>query len=142
MHRKNQEFIGVDVGDARVGLARGSSLARLAEPLKTVPAPDSVGQLAAAADVYSAAGIVVGRPRNLDGRETAQTKQVRDWAHEAKKVIKLPFYWQDEALTSRQAAAKLQTSNFKHQTIDEHAAAAAMILQDFLDGREDDRVAI
>lgn len=128
--RHNEEFIGVDYGSARVGLARGSSAARLAEPLKTVPADQALAVIGRLASDNNVAGIVVGLPRNLAGDETGQTKTVRQWIDTAKKQIKLSFYWQDEALTS--AAAK--------NSSDIDADAAAAILQDFLDTPEEERV--
>lgn len=131
---KAQEFLGVDVGSVRIGIARGNSAARLAEPLKTVPAEKAVDELKELASENSAAGIVVGLPRGLDGGETAQTDFVRDWVNTAKPAIGLPFYWQDEALTSRQAEES------KDFPAGNDAAAASIILQDFLDGRENDRV--
>lgn len=120
----------MDYGSVRVGLARGSSAARLAEPLRTVTQPKAIEEIAKLAKDNQAAGVVVGLPRSLGGNETEQTKTVRKWAETAKSAIKLPFYWQDEALTSAAAA--------KARDID--AAAAAAILQDFLDTPEEERV--
>jgi putative Holliday junction resolvase len=138
---KIEEYLGVDVGAARIGIARGNSAARLAEPLKTVAATDAAPELLALAMSNSASAIVVGLPRGLEGSDTAQTKTVRQWADQLKVQINLPLYWQDEALTS-QAADKIQNSKSKAQNIDEHSLAAAIILQDFLDGAENDRVAV
>jgi putative holliday junction resolvase len=135
---KHQEFLGVDVGAARVGIARGSSAARIAQPLKTVPAGQAIAELKNLAAAGPAAGIVVGLPRSLDGAETAQTELVRQWAESAKQDLNLPFYWQDEALTSHAAAS--QNPKTAGQGID--AEAAAIILQDFLDSDENDRVAV
>jgi putative holliday junction resolvase len=132
----NQEFLGVDVGSARVGIARGSSAARIAQPLKTVPASQAVAEIKELAEQHNVKGIVVGLPRGLDGSETAQTKDVRDWAAEARQTIGLPFYWQDEALTSYAA------SRHKASPAGLDSAAAAIILQDFLDTSESDRVAV
>ena len=122
------EYLGVDVGAARVGIARGNSAARLAQPIKVVAADQAMQVLFELAQTQSASGIVIGLPRSLDGQETAQTKDVRQWADELKKQISLPLYWQDEALTSQKA--------------DTDDKAAALILQDFLDSAESDRVAI
>ena len=133
LHNTPQEFIGVDVGTVRVGLARGSDVARLAEPLKTVSAAQAINWLAEIAATRKVDGIVVGLPRGLDGQDTSQTNLVRDWAKQAAASIKLPFYWQDEALTTQAA----QTHNSK-EGVD--AAAAAVILQDFLDTPEAERV--
>lgn len=119
----------MDVGAARVGLARGSTAARLAEPLKTVPAAEAVDEL----KKLNPDAIVVGLPRGLDGQETAQTAYVRRWTEEAKLKIDKPFYWQDEALTT-------QAAGHTDHPAGPDAAAAAVILQDFLDTPEDQRV--
>lgn len=130
--------MGIDLGAARVGVARGSSIARLAEPLTTLPANQAMTKLAELARQHQADGIVAGLPRNLNGEDTAQTKVVRDWIAAAKACISLPFYWQDEALTSKKATGYRLSTKSSH---DEHALAAAIILQDFLNTSETDRVA-
>jgi len=135
----NDEYLGVDVGSARVGVARGSGRARLAEPLHSIPSEKAAEMITGLAGRNQAVAIVIGLPRGLDGQETSQTRAVRQWAEQAKKITGLPCYWQDEALTS-QAADKLQKSKFKSQATDEHALAAAIILQDFLDTPVKDRV--
>lgn len=133
-HNNHEEFLGIDVGDKRIGIARGSSLARIAEPLKTVPAGDALDEIAALVQINGVSGIVIGLPRGLDGQETAQTGKVRNWVDDAKARLKYEFYWQDEALTSRvaeQEGALPEASD---------AAAASVILQDFLDTPKDQRV--
>lgn len=132
-HNQPEEFLAIDVGAARVGIARGSSAARLAQPLKTVEAKIAIAELKNLVVENNPAAIVVGLPRGLDGQETQQTQYVRDWLSLAKDRIKLPFYWQDEALTTQLAAS--QPTSQPHD-----AVAAAIILQDFLDSVEDDRV--
>ena len=131
-----QEFLGVDVGGSRIGIARGSSRARIAEPLKTVDAKHAISLLQSIAKDNHAQGLVIGLPRGLDGQETPQTTAVRAWTAKAKSQIGLPFYWQDEALTSHQAKQGQSISN----QADIDAGAAAIILQDFLDTPDDQRV--
>ena len=133
-HNTPQEFLGVDVGSARVGIARGSSLARLAEPLKTVSTQEVIAELKTLAADHLAAAVVVGLPRNLEGNDTAQTQLIRDWVSEAKNHINLPFFWQDEALTT----VKAESIGVNNHSVD--AQAAAIILQDFLDTPEAERV--
>lgn len=135
MPSRNEEYIGIDMGEAWAGLARGSSMAKLAEPLKTVPADKAVEELAVLVTQSQPAGIVVGLPRNLEGNDTQQTRKIRQWTNKAKKSIDAIFYLQDEALTSHAAAVQARSSQF-----DEHSLAAAIILQDFLDTPEDERV--
>lgn len=123
------------MGTARVGLARGSDAARLAEPLKTVEAKEVLNELKVLTDADQISGIVVGLPRGLDGQDTPQTASVRLWLKKAKNSFDLPFYWQDEALTSHSAEQhKIDPK------IGADAYAAAVILQDFLDTPEAERV--
>lgn len=129
LHNQPTEFLGVDYGDARVGLARGSDVARLAEPLRAVPTKDVLNAIKNWSAGTNSAGVVVGLPRGLDGQETSQTRAVREWVKSVKDHLSLPFYWQDEALTSL-TASKLKAKN---EQVSEDALAASIILQDFLD---------
>ena len=135
------EVIGLDVGEAHTGMARGNTTAKLAEPLGSVPTADVLAKLKGPSAKKSVDLLVIGLPRNLEGKDTKQTAWTRQWAAKVKTELGVPMYWQDEALTSR-TTAKHQTSNIKHQTVDEHGSAAAAILQDFLDSPEDMRVPV
>lgn len=131
------EFLGLDVGAVRTGLARGNSIARIAQPLSAIKTERLVDDLPQLAKRYSASGIVVGLPRGLNGNETPQTEWVRKWASRAQTKLDLPFYWQDEALTTIEARNKNHESRKK---ADEDSLAAAVILQDFLDTPEHERM--
>ncbi len=132
----SKQLLGLDVGLKRTGIARASDIARLAEPLMTVPTADILKTLKELIDEYNVGTIVVGLPRSLNGSDTTQTSWVRDWVKHIKGKIELPFYWQDEALTSRIAEAKKAVYKQKH---DIDSLAAAIILQDFLDAPEAER---
>jgi putative Holliday junction resolvase len=131
------QYLALDVGLKRTGIARGSDAARLAEPLRTVATTEVLNTLKNLAEEYNVSAIVVGLPRNLHGNSTQQTNWVRDWVMKLKRKIDLPFYWQDEVLTTRIAEAK-KLSYKKVHDID--SLAAAIILQDFLDTPQADRV--
>jgi putative Holliday junction resolvase len=124
-----KEVLGVDVGSVRIGLARGSTIAKLAQPLKTIPAVKAVEEIRK----FDPDLIVIGLPRSLDGNDTGQTAYVRDWVHSVKQVIDKPFFWQDEALTS-------QAADSSDSKAGRDAAAAAVLLQDFLDTPESEWV--
>ena len=131
------QFLGLDIGRKRIGVSRASSLAMLAEPLTTISTAGSLEKLQELIKQHSVQTLVVGLPRNLGGEDTGQTAWVRDWVDKAKEQIQLPFYWQDEALTSVVAEAE-QYAHKKPRDVD--ALAAAIILQDFLDSPETGRV--
>ncbi len=132
---ESNEILALDVGTVRTGIARGSTFARLAEPLMSVETAKLFDCLEKLIKEYEVGVVVIGLPRNLNGDDTDQTRWVRTWATDAKKHLRLPFYWQDEALTTQQAEAH---SDNKGHDID--SKAAAIILQDFLDSKEEDRV--
>ena len=130
---ETKEILGLDIGAKRTGIARASSVARLAEPLMSVPAEEAVDKLLKYVKDNRVEAIAVGLPRGLQGQDTAQTGIIRNWVSAAKERLATPLYWQDEALTSVHASMK--NSGLKNKD-DEHALAAAIILQDFLDTPE------
>jgi len=124
---KPREILGLDLGEVRTGVARGNATAGLAEPLAVIPTKDILRELDKLVAEKGVSEVVIGLPRNLEGQDTAQTTWVREWVAGAKAKIKPPIFWQDEALTSRSAGG-------------DDAKAAALILQDFLDTPEKERV--
>jgi putative Holliday junction resolvase len=132
----NKQYLGLDVGLKRTGIARGSDAARLAEPLLTVQTTDVLKTLKDMIEEYNVTAVVVGLPRNLHGNNTQQTNWVRDWVEHAKRKIDVTYYWQDEVLSTRMAEAKKLKLKNPH---DIDSLAAAIILQDFLDTPEANR---
>ena len=140
-------MLGIDYGLRRLGLALSDTTGLLARPWQTVPAGTTPAASAAAvAGLLSAADeqarevgvVVVGLPRRLNGDETHVTPAVRVFAAELTGLTGLPVHLQDERLTSREAESRLATRErdwrVRKKRID--AAAAAIILQDYLDARE------
>ena len=114
-------LLGVDYGAKRVGVAVASDGLNVARPLTTLTHDDRlVDQLKQLAAKEGATAIVLGLPRNLDGDDTAQTRQVRDFAQQLRQAG-MTVHFQDEAATSRDEAA------------DVDQVAATLILQDYLD---------
>ena len=134
-----KEILGLDIGAKNTGIARASNVARLAEPLISVPTKDTISTLKKYITEHEVEAIAVGLPRNLASEDTEQTRWVRDWTDKAKQAITVPIYYQDEALTSKKAKDyELKAKS----SFDDHALAAAIILQDFLDGAETNRVLV
>lgn len=125
-------ILALDVGDRRVGVARASRLAKLPEPL-TVLVNDTtvlerIKQLVAE---QQAALVVVGLPRNLSGQDTAQTFKTRQFIERLSRILPVPLSLVDEALTSVQAEAWLQSRSRRYSKADIDAAAACLILEDY-----------
>lgn len=126
-----KNFLGIDYGVKRIGLAIGNDEVKLAQPLKTV-GPEELAEVIAAEGPF--AEVVVGLPRNLDGQETPQTIAVRHFADDVLwRKFKIDAVFQDEAATSAVAEESLKASGKPYSKGDIDAAAAAIILQDYLD---------
>jgi putative Holliday junction resolvase len=145
--------VGVDVGTRRIGLAVSDASATLARPWKTIaagPTPDaSLAVVRVALDDLqrelssdSSAGdaitaIVVGLPQRLGGGDTHATAVVRALADRLRTAFALPVHFQDERLSSHEADQRLGVGerDWRKRKAKLDAAAAAVILQDFLDGQ-------
>lgn len=137
-------IVGLDVGERRIGVAVSDVTRTLARPLGVLrPAgldrdavqvsADEIARLASEED--GVASIVVGLPRRLDGTPTDMTRRVEQFARQLEARTALPVTLQDERLSSREAESRLALREkdwrVRKQRLD--AAAAAVILQDYLD---------
>lgn len=126
-------ILALDVGQKRIGVAVASNETRLARPLTTIIRSDSVaGEITALVAEHQASGVVIGLPRGLDGQETEQTRLVKEFGGMLEQGLDLPIYWQDEAVTSRQAEAELQSRGKPYQKSDIDSLSATYILEDFI----------
>lgn len=121
----------------RIGVARGSSVARLAEGLTTLIVDgteiDRLKELVAEHDIDL---LVIGVPRNQEGELTEQTKKTFVKAEQLAEELHLPMVFQDESLTSIAAEKLLKQSGEAYDKPDIDRVAAQLILQDFLDQGE------
>lgn len=129
----NSKIIALDIGEQRIGIATASLIARLPNPWGVVKQSENVFKdIVELLEKESVAAVVVGLPRGLDSQETQQTAYVREFTEKLKGQIKIPVYFQDEALTSKQAEKELQRSGKRYNKEDVDALAAVYILSDFL----------
>lgn len=127
-----QNFLALDVGEKRIGVALGNSIARLASPLATIINDETVlDRLKSLVSEHKISLIVVGNPRDMRGNSTSQTTFSKAFADKL-NVLELPIVFQDESLTSVEAEAELRDRGqpFEKQDID--SVAAALILRDYL----------
>jgi len=81
--------------------------------------------------------LVIGLPRRLDGTANDMTPRVQAFARILGDRTSLPVVLQDERLTSVEAESRLATreKDWRVRKARLDAAAAAIILQDYLDSR-------
>ena len=129
--------IGVDAGDARIGVAQSDPSGMLATPVETVPR--GRGDLARIRDIVvdcSAVEVVVGLPRSLSGGEGPAAVKVREFAQALAEVVApVSVRLCDERLSTVTAENVLRGQGKKGQkrraVVDQ--AAAVVILQSALD---------
>jgi putative Holliday junction resolvase len=125
--------LALDIGERRIGVAIASLQARLSSPLKTLLRGDSiVADIQLLIEQNHTRALVVGLPRGLDGQNTAQTLAVEEFKSSLERSLNVPVYWQDEALTSRQAEDQLRLRGKPYKKEDIDALSAAIILDDFM----------
>jgi putative holliday junction resolvase len=137
--------LGVDVGARRVGLAISDASRTLARPLSTIEVTDAANAVERVVNTIDALvtdddgldTIVVGLPARLDGSATGATPRVEAFIGALRARTTLRIVTEDERLTSREAESRLARNERdwrkRKQKLD--AAAAAIILQDYLDRR-------
>ncbi|HEX7586988.1 MAG TPA: Holliday junction resolvase RuvX [Anaerolineae bacterium] len=143
------KLLGLDVGNRRVGVAFGDSELRLATPVGVVTRAtflldaQLIGRFA---QDYDTTQLIVGLPRNMDGTRGAQAEAVTTYAERIAGVLNLPVAFWDERLTTVEAIRRTQEAGAPRQTgrgdrrtkksrIGMDAIAAALILQDYMDGQ-------
>ncbi|MBK4346774.1 Holliday junction resolvase RuvX [Lacisediminihabitans changchengi] len=128
--------LGIDVGKARIGVARSDPHGMLATPVETVArGPGDVARIVAIARELEAVEVVVGLPLALSGNETASTQDAKDFARDLFTAVGVPVRMVDERLSTVSAGRALQASgrNTKKQRPVIDQVAAVIILQHALD---------
>lgn len=132
--------LGIDPGDARIGVARSDPSGFLATPVETVKRGrgDVVRllEIVREEEAGPVIEVVVGLPRSLKGGENPATAKVREFtASLARRLAPTPVRLVDERLTTVSAEAMLRDRGRKGQdrraVVDQ--AAAVFILQHALD---------
>jgi putative Holliday junction resolvase len=138
-------ILALDVGEKRIGVAVSDELHVLARPLKTLAhssLADDVSALAVLLAEYAVETLVVGFPRSLSGEEGPQALRVKRYAHKLAAALPVPVVLWDERYSTVQAVHRLAEAGRRRRNargdksrID--AAAAAVILQDYLDAKRE-----
>ena len=133
-------IIGLDVGEKRIGVALSDELAIAAHPFTVVVRDGLEKDLRKIEEIvqeYSAAGIVVGLPLNMNGTIGESAKRVLSFADSLKKKLPVSVETWDERLTTVSSEKVLLEADLSRQkrkkVIDK--VAAALLLQCYLDNR-------
>ncbi|MDR3792759.1 MAG: Holliday junction resolvase RuvX [Terracidiphilus sp.] len=136
-----ERFLGLDVGNKRIGVAVSDGLGITVQPVMTLERRRSrredLRSLGRLARRYGVAGIVVGNPLHASGEVSPQAEKTQAFAAELGELTGLPIHMWDERLTSREAHQMLYEAGHRRQ---EHRAlvdqvAAVLILESFMESR-------
>ncbi len=135
-------LVGIDYGERRIGLAVSDPSGTLARPLRVLTGSgralvEQVIEALAAlqAEEDSLGMVVIGLPVRLDGSAHGLTGPVRALAERLRARFAVPIAFQDERLTSHEADSRLAAGHrhWRQRKARLDAAAAAIILQDYID---------
>ena len=136
-------ILGIDLGDARIGLAISDELGMLAHPLETIRLKevkdphDHIARIVARDEVTA---VILGLPRNMDGTYGPAAAKARAFADALRARINCPVHFWDERLTTVAAQRALHEAgrNTKQSRGVIDQVAAQLILQGYLDSKSTD----
>jgi putative Holliday junction resolvase len=131
-------LLGVDYGTVRVGLAVSDPGRRIASPLATYPRRAAEADARFFRDLVEreeVAGLVVGLPIHLDGREGQKAAEARAFGGWLAGAVGLPVVFWDERFTTAEAETYLQGAGLtsKRRKARRDRVAAQILLQAYLD---------
>ncbi len=135
-------FLGLDIGNRRIGVAVSDELGLTAQPVLTLERRsrrrEDLRSLARLCRRFGVVGIVVGNPVHLSGETSPQAAKTQAFAAELGTLTGLPIHLWDERLTSHEAHQILYEAGHARQehrrVVDQ--VAATLILQSFLESRD------
>ena len=133
------KFLGIDYGSKRVGIALSDDDGKLAFPRDIFSNDkkllEKIIQLCADENV---SGVVIGESFDSQGKPNLIMKKAVPFKEKLGEELSLPVYFEPEFMTSMHAAIGDRKGEFKKEALD--ASAAALILQRFLDKRNNKMV--
>jgi putative Holliday junction resolvase len=129
--------LGLDLGDARIGVAISDDDRRLAVPLGTVAtgAPQDLKAIAKLVTENDVTAIVVGHPISMSGARGPRAHHAEEFAGALRSFLQLPVELHDERLSTVEADRALREAGVsgrdRRRVVDR--SAAAVILQGYLD---------
>ena len=130
-------ILGIDYGDARVGVAVTDIMGFMANGVKTIKNKGFeklIEELKLVINEYNPEKIVVGLPKNMDGTEGFRVDATHEFVEHLKTIYNGEIILQDERLTSAQAKRYLSATNTfgkkRKDVLD--TVAACLILEQYL----------
>ena len=128
-----KQYLALDIGEKRIGVAAASGDVRIAIAMDYIPVDgselDKIREMLIDEEISV---LVVGYPRNQQGETTAQTAYVEQVVAQLGQV-EAEVVFQDESLTSVKAEQILAAQKRPYRKGEVDSLAASLILQDYLE---------
>jgi putative Holliday junction resolvase len=125
--------LGIDHGDARIGIAATDDFGILAHPVETIDCKkvEAVERIVQLVQLRGIRTLVVGLPLRMDGSEGDAAAKVRAFASQLhERIGTVPLVFVDETLTTSSAATKLREAGRnarKQKPVIDQAAAVEIL---------------
>ncbi len=136
------KWMGIDYGDARIGIAVSDSLGMLARGIETIrwngiDLAWALNRIVELVREHQIVGLVIGIPRRTDGKPGASEEKARHLAGELAALTGLEPVLKDERYTTVLAARVMRETGIRSQRRNEviDQIAAEIILQEYLESR-------
>lgn len=134
---KTMRILGIDYGDARVGVAVSDALGMMASGVGTIKNTGRktlFSELEKIIGEYKPETVVIGLPKNMDGTEGFRVDETKKFADDLKRIFNGTIVFEDERLTTVGASRYLNTTNTRGKkrkaVID--TVSACLILEQYL----------
>ncbi len=137
MEESKGRVLGIDYGEARIGVAITDEMQVIVSPLevihtKKVDPVMRIKEIVAEKDVRE---IVLGMPYLLSGREGRLAEEVKKFKERLEKILTVPVTLYDERFTSKIAERELRSRGIKpsRNKAKVDLFAAGILLEDYLE---------
>jgi putative Holliday junction resolvase len=132
-HDSPHPALGIDHGDARIGIAATDDFGILAHPVETIDRAktDPIERIAHLAVLRGIRTLVIGLPVRMDGSEGDSAAKVRSFADQLRaRIPNIPLVFVDETLSTSSASQKLREAGRKardQKAVIDQAAAVEIL---------------
>ncbi len=127
MNSKIINYLGIDWGEKRIGLALGDNEIKIATPYKVVGGVDEIIKIIKDEDIDA---VVIGKPLRMANADLRMSDEYSEFVNLLKKKVNISIKFVDERLSSKAADALVGDKKTKAPR---DAVAAMLILQTYLD---------
>lgn len=131
------KILSIDHGNRRIGIAISDELGISARALPTIQVNNedfAIKQIVKLLDEHKCDGVLIGVPIGFEGKDSSQTKIVREFINKMKLQTQIPLIEWDETYSSKTASRNIKGK--KKTNLD--SESAKVILLEYLSSQSSD----